>query len=152
MNMDGILTNAGTININSGDLRLIQYGGYGSGPGLLINQSSGTVNFTANTYINYYNDGSGGYGPPTLVNYGTMVKSGGTGTSTINPPLNNNGTVNAQTGTIYSDGGGEGNGLFETTNGTTIAFGDGYTLDPGGLMTGAGTVAWMEAPLRSMAL
>ena len=111
MSMDGILTNAGhqhqlRRSASHSIWRL------GSGPGLLINQSNGTVNFPTDTYINYYNDGSGGSGPPMLINYGTVVKSGGTGTSTINPPIANHGMVNAQTGAISSDGGGEGDGLF----------------------------------------
>ena len=120
MNMDGILTNAGTININSGDLRLIQDGGYGSGPGLLINQSNATVNFTADTFIGYYNDGSGGFGPPTLINNGLVVKSAGTSTSSINAPLNNSGTLNAQTGTI-------------ALNASSVD-------NPGGILTAAGTI------------
>ena len=87
------LSNAGTVQLVSGDLQ-INYGYYGS----MVNLPGGVVEITADVSIVQYGGG------PGFSNQGLIVKSGGTGTSTIaNNPFNNSGTVEANTGTISLD-------------------------------------------------
>ena len=86
-NMGQPLSNEGTIYLQSGNFQ-IDWGNWGS----LTNLPGGVVDFASDVSIQY----SGG---PGFVNQGTLVKSGGTGTSTINS-FSNSGTVEANTGTI----------------------------------------------------
>ncbi len=94
--INGALTNAGTLELASGNLQLISgsCSASGGGPGELINLPGGTINLAADVSILRY------CGSEMLMNGGTLEKTGGTGTSTIFPTLINTGLLNAQTGTI----------------------------------------------------
>jgi hypothetical protein len=61
----------------------------------LINLPGALVDITADVSIDIY------CGNELLLNYGTVRKSGGTGTSTINPIFNNFGLLDVQTGALY---------------------------------------------------
>jgi hypothetical protein len=124
----GILTNAGTIELVSGNLQLQACGG----PGQLINLPGGVVNLQGDVNID-------NCGPGLLVNEGTLEKTGGTGTSTISPVLDNSGLVDVQTGTVNVNGGGSGSGQFSAETGATLAFPNGYTANSGAVCEGAGT-------------
>ena len=91
-NLGQPLANAGTVQLVSGNLLIYDAGYYGS----LTNLPGGVVELTAdNTSIIPYGTGSG------FNNEGILVKSGGTGTSTISvSPFYNSGPVEANTGTI----------------------------------------------------
>jgi hypothetical protein len=56
---------------------------------------------------------------------GFVVRTGDTGTATIQPVFNNNGTVLVQTGMLYLSGGGSHSGSFSGSTGTTLQFGAG---------------------------
>src|ERR1700690_1515347 len=88
--MQGTLTNAGIVQLVSGNLQLNYCNG-----GPLINLSGGLLDLKSDVSIV-----SGCGGGPSLINMGTVRKSGGTGTSTIYPTFNNNGTLDVQTGTV----------------------------------------------------
>jgi hypothetical protein len=110
----GVITNTGTVQLVSGNLQLENY--YGGITGWLFNQPSGVVNLAADVSI------TAAYNTPELVNQGTVLKSGGTHTSAIQPYLNNSGTVEANTGTINL------NNLGTTLNAGSAFLGAGQTL------------------------
>jgi uncharacterized repeat protein (TIGR01451 family) len=72
---------------------------------------------------------------------GQLVKSGTAGTSIIQPPMTNNSTVFADTGTLELSGGGTHTGFFGTSFGATIAF-TGGTTNLDGFNVGDGTFAF----------
>jgi hypothetical protein len=129
--MAGILTNAGTVQLLSGNLELSTYGG----PGEFVNLSGALVDIELNVSIDSFNWS----GNPLLVNYGTVEKTGGTGTSTISPMFDNFGALDVQTGTVSINGGGSGNGVFEADAGATLEFGGSYTANNGSQFIGVGT-------------
>ena len=96
LDFSGILTNAGTIQLVSAGIRLIDASRYGGGIGELVNLPGGLVDVQSDVTIDYYNDGSGS-GSPGIVNQGRLRKSGGS-LSYINAPLHNTGMLDAQTG------------------------------------------------------
>jgi hypothetical protein len=87
-------------------------------------------------------------GNPLFANAGTVLKSAGTGTSTIGTPFNNSGLVQVQSGILALTDGGTNSGPFTTVSGTTLNFGVGtYLLQssssvsgPGNLWVSSGTV------------
>ena len=79
--------------------------------GSIINESSGVWNFQTDNGI--FNNG----GSNTFTNNGTILKSVGTGTSTLDLVVNNNATIQVNTGTMALSG-----GFTESTN-ATIAIG-----------------------------
>ncbi len=90
-NLGQPLGNAGTVQLVSGYLQF-----HGSYYGSMVNLPGGVVELTSdNITIGQYSAG------PGFNNEGTVVKSGGAGTSTISATIfNNSGTVEANTGTI----------------------------------------------------
>ncbi|MGA2177759.1 MAG: hypothetical protein ABSH38_22515, partial [Verrucomicrobiota bacterium] len=123
----GILTNAGTVQLQSGNLELVS-GQLVNLPGALVDlQGDVSITWTAGTEL--------------IVNEGTVRKSGGAGVSDIYPIFNNAGTLEAQSGTLQLIGAssGAGAGLFTAEAGATLAFGNGYTVGSGGQVTGTGT-------------
>jgi hypothetical protein len=92
------LTNAGTIELQSGNLQ-INWGAWG----VLVNLPGALVNVMADVSIDVNGGG------PGFFNQGILRKSGGTGTTAINPALtmSSTGTLDAQTGTmnILNNGG-----------------------------------------------
>jgi len=135
-NMAGMLTNAGTVQLVSGTLQLYDYNG--NGTGWLVNEPSGVVEFTADVPI-----GASWY--PEFVNQGRLVKSGGTGTSLIQPYFSNSGTVAANCGTIsinglgaaFADGSQFIGGGQTALNGNTVTLG-GSLLSSNLVLAGAG--------------
>jgi hypothetical protein len=123
----GVLTNAGTVQLQSGNLLLSS--------GELVNLPGALVDFQGDVSITW------GVGNELIVNEGTVRKSGGTGVSVIQAILDNTGTLDAQSGTLQLMGAtsGTGAGLFTAEAGATLAFGSGYTVGSGGQVTGAGT-------------
>jgi hypothetical protein len=100
--MGEYLTNAGTIFLKSGNL-LIDWATY---YGNVINLPGGLVDLQADVSITNAGNSLG------FVNRGTLRKSGGNGTSAINPTFNNSGTLSVQTGAINL------NGSYTLTGGT----------------------------------
>jgi hypothetical protein len=111
------LYNAGTFNLVSGNL-LINYCGYNSGqlfnlPGAALDlQHDASIDISSNNF---------GLCNPYFSNAGTLRKSGGTGTSYFYAPLYNSGTVDAQTGTISFNGGGDLNGTLQSEGSGKLA-------------------------------
>jgi hypothetical protein len=91
--ISGTLTNAGTIRLVGAGLTL-------SGNGLLglVNLPGGLVDMQSDVGIGNYQQ------TEMMVNQGTVRKSGGSGTSAIQPRLNNSGTLDAQSGTLNLSG------------------------------------------------
>jgi autotransporter-associated beta strand protein len=79
-------------------------------------------------------------GTGVLANAGTLTKTSGTGTATINPTFNNTGTVAVNSGTLAINGGGTSSGSFAVASGSTLNFsGDPYAVS--GVVSGAGALA-----------
>ena len=123
----GTLTNAGTMRLVDAGLTL-----NGDGLLVLVNLPGALVDMQSDVGISYY------YTTEVMVNQGTVRKSGGSGTSVLQPNLSNSGTVDVESGTLslYN---GDGAGLFLTGAGATLAYTRTYTIDPGGQLAGAGT-------------
>ncbi len=113
------LDNNGTINLVSGNL-LINYCGY----------NSGSFNNASNAVLNFLHDGaidiSGnqfGLCSPPFSNAGIIRKSGGTGTSPIYAPVYSSGTIDAQTGALQFNGGGNLGGTLQSEGAGALVFG-----------------------------
>jgi hypothetical protein len=94
--MYGILTNAGTFKLASGNLQLA--GSCDGGFGEVVNLPDAIINLATNVSI------LGACGNELLINEGVLEKTGGTGTSTINPVFINSGLVKAVTGNLSLNG------------------------------------------------
>ena len=128
----GTMTNAGTIQLLNGGGNLYLYGScYPGAIGELVNLPGALVDVQGNNSITY------GCGTELLVNQGVLRKSGGTGTTTINPIFNNSGTLDVQTGTVNLNSTGQGSGVFLPEAGATLIFNQTYEVDNN--LTGAGT-------------
>ncbi len=77
-----------------------------------------------------------------LNNAGTLKKSAGTGTSTINSAwtVNNTGTIEVNTGTLSLQGGGTSTGAFNTAAGSALNFGGGTYILTGCTFSNSGTL------------
>jgi hypothetical protein len=128
----GVITNAGTVQLVSGNLQLENY--YGGINGGLFNQASGVVELTADVSI------TAAYNNPVFVNQGTLVKSGGINTSTIYPSFINSGTVEANTGTISINGLGASFSAGSTFLGTGQTVLSGNTVTLNGSLTSSNLV------------
>jgi hypothetical protein len=144
---NGTFVNLGTIITRGGDNNI---GGYNNGQGdvVLLDNAVGGV-------IDFQSDGGFTSGNGYVHNAGTIMKTGGTGTSSIFVAIENSGTIDAETGTIHFlplgfSGTGtsvtteDSNGTFKTAAGATIELADnGYpSFVQKGTMTaiGAGTI------------
>ena len=88
----------------------------------------------------FYNDTGG---VDTFVNAGTFRKTAGTGFTYIGylgsqVAFNNSGLVDAQSGTIYIQGGGTNSGTFNAATNAANTFAAAYSFNEGSLFTGAG--------------
>jgi len=134
----GVITNLGTIRLISGNWELDnQFNGIN---GWLFNQPSGVVELTTDVSITSY------YNTPEFVNQGTLVKSGGTNTSAIQPYLVNSGTVEADTGTINLNYWGA------TLNSGSLFLGAGQTLLSGNTVTLNGSLTSSNLVLAGASL
>jgi hypothetical protein len=79
---------------------------------------------------------------PVFDNLGEFRKAGffGTGTTSIAFPFNNAGTARVEVGVLRLGGGGAGGGAFVVSEGARLVLADGYTLQNGGSISGAGKV------------
>jgi hypothetical protein len=120
-----VVSNHGTIAWGTTEALYLQSGG------VLLN--AGTMDFSADASV-VYNGGAG----PSFTNTGLIVKSGGTGTTTIGSTLNfdNQGTMDVQSGTLALPGNFSNHGTLKGT-GT-------YALV--GTLLNAGTVAPGASP------
>ena len=128
-NFYGVLTNAGTVRLVSGNLQLV--GACYGGPGQLVNLPGGLVDFQSDVAMHNT------CGSEVFANAGIVRKSGGTNTSAINAIFNNTGTLDVQAGTVSLNGSGSSQGRFVADAGATLTYGNSYEVD--GLLTGAGT-------------
>jgi hypothetical protein len=128
--ISGGVTNAGMVRLASGNLQL---SGCSGGAPQLVNLPGALVDIQADVSIDQ------SCSDAAFLNLGTVRKSGGLGTSTINPGFNNYGLLDVQTGTISLNNGGSGNGVFAAQPGATLKFASSYTANSGSLFTGDGT-------------
>ena len=138
------LINNGTVN----------YAGLTSSP--LTISTNGKI--TNNNALNLTADGNINLSAGALIeNNGTITKSSGTGTSTISPPLDNNGggTVSVSVGTLALAGGGTERGAFTIASGANLSFSGGGTFSmlgspsvtgPGGVTIAGATVDVGDGP------
>jgi hypothetical protein len=97
LNLYGILTNSGVINV-SNNIDVLNNGSAGYDGGL-YNLAGGVIDLWDNAGI------SGGYGYDYLVNQGTISLSSGTGASSVAlDNVTNSGTLSAQHGTLQLQG------------------------------------------------
>lgn len=130
----GILTNAGTIEVQQGELIVLGTACFGSGE--LVNLATGLIDLQNDVSIeNCLPDDA------LLLNEGTIQKSGGTNSSTIAVMLDNQGTVATKTGTMNISGSdtGDSAGVFFTAAGATNYFNANYTVSAATQFTGSGT-------------
>lgn len=86
---------------------------------------------------------SSGTGGGTFNNQGLLLKSIGTGTTNIDIPLHNVGSIAVQSGTLLLDANGTHTGTFDVTAGATLRFdGVSHTLEPVSAINGAGNVTF----------
>jgi len=123
------LNNTGTATWISGQIR--------AGTGTAIN-NTGTWDTRSDSQIQgVFNGGVG-----TLTNSGTLLKSAGSGATTVSIPFINSGLVNVQSGTVNFNAGGSGTGSFTaSTAAAALQFGGGtFNLNAGSTLAGPGTV------------
>jgi RHS repeat-associated protein len=127
-NLGGTFVNAGAIVQGAGDAEMFDN---------IILSNQGTYQFTANSNLLF-----GNAPPNSFVNTptGIVKKTGGTGTSRIDVPFNNQGgTVDAESGTLTLGGGGTSSGGSYVANGTAVLDWAGNNLTLTGTYTGSGT-------------
>src|ERR1051326_6105805 len=139
INVNGIfldtrpVTNAGTIVLTTGYI-------YFQNNATLTN--SGTIDYQGdgNIYVN------GSTGSISLVNQGTIKKSGGTNGSNLQPPLTaqSGSQLQVQSGPMYMYSVTSTGAQFSVASGAQLVFysGDARTFDAASTISGAGTVVW----------
>ncbi len=140
---DGIITLSAGTNIldtatlnNNGTMTWIAATFYMNNSAVLNNQSGALFDLTGNHTMSV-SAGTAG----TFNNSGTFRKSAGTGTSSIDDPFNNTGTVEVQTGTVVMSSGGTSTGAFDVSSGALLNFSTGsHTFNAGVTLPGAGPV------------
>ena len=142
---NGLLVNQGTIDdAGAGSLLIGQYGGNGVNP-VLDNQSGATFAFQSDSGISSYNTWG------SFSNEGTLSKTGGTATSTIqNTSFSNSGIINVATGelALAASSGTSTGGAFNVAQGASLDLTGGASVNYAGSYTGsgAGTVALSLRP------
>ena len=125
VNWNAILVNTGTLAL-SGNLYMYA--------GQLTNLPSGTVNVAAGTSMGTEN------GSPLIENAG-QFNLAGPGTTSINIPFFNTGTVAVNGGTLELGGGGTESGSFTVATGATLEVGAGaFSLTSGCAISGTGNL------------
>jgi hypothetical protein len=118
-------------------------GNFNSGLGATLNNQGGGVFDLQGDMTWAYNQGGN---PPVINNTGTMRKSAGTGTTTLQAVMNNDGTMSVQSGTLNQMKSGDSHGTFNAMAGATLSFGaEGMILESNSTVTAAGTVAFSGA-------
>jgi len=150
MDLYGALTNAGTIQLQSGTFRPRA----DQGPGQLFILPGGLLDVQTDVLIDSFSGGS-------LLNQGTFRKSGGTNGTTVNPPFFNSGTVDVESSYLsFASGGSLSAGTAMTGPDTAYLSGGTFTLSGnlslnnaafnGSLIAGtngsiSGTVTWTSS-------
>ncbi len=123
------LNNNGTMTWTAGTFYL-------NNSAVLNNQSGSLFDLTSDNTLSW-SAGTAG----TINNSGTFRKSAGTGTSSIDDPFNNTGTVEVQTGTVVMSSGGTSTGVFDVSSGALLNYtGGSHTFNAGVTLPGAGPV------------
>ena len=117
----GVLTNAGTVNWEAGDVDVIYYP-YDGYTGEIWNQTNGVWDMACDQTLN------NNYDLATFHNAGNLLKSADGGTTSFNLYLNNSGVVEGQSGTIDFGGGSDLGGIFQADEDGAIYF-DGGNFD-----------------------
>jgi hypothetical protein len=132
----GTFTNIGTILLVRDSLPMVGYSNNSTDPqATLDNAATGVIELQSDGGIVQH-----GSGYPVLTNEGTIKKTGGTGTSTINMPLTNTGMIDAESGTIsLAAGAVDTNGTFRTGTGAAIDLANGSTFTENGTFTATGS-------------
>ena len=108
------LDNYGTVELRSGNLLL-----YWNDWGAVNNYPGGLLNIAADVSIDNSDNG------PGIMNQGTVLKSGGTGVTSINSYFNNTGNLEVASGTVILADGGTLNGGGTVASGARLSFGGG---------------------------
>ncbi|MGH7954044.1 MAG: hypothetical protein ACREFE_19285, partial [Limisphaerales bacterium] len=139
--IENTLTNAGTVNWLDGTV--YPRNDNSRWFGAIENVAGGFWNIQCDQEL--YNDYSG---PGYFHNAGTVQKLAGTGTTTINVPFNNAGTVLAQSGTINFSDGGVIESNFTAMTGAAIHFSNGaFSYSTAPMMTGPGNIQFTGGTL-----
>ncbi len=106
--------------------------------GILNILEGGVFDAQNNQQIYWNNNGS----IPWIYNAGTFRKSGGSGRTTIRVALENSGTFDIQTGSIFVDepGGGSSSGAILVAENASFELNSDFTLNDGATATGVGVV------------
>ncbi len=124
------LTNAGTVNWTGGALQFDPYD-YGNSAGPIVNLAGAQWNIECDQSLN----SRGGTTSNTyFVNDGTITKLAGTGTTYFDVQFDNDGAVNASSGTINFQDGGPIGAAYNAASGASIVFGNG-SFNAGGAPT-----------------
>jgi hypothetical protein len=149
----GTTTVAGTTHISAVQFNVLD--GHTLNLGPTTNWSAGvvgvggsggaTVNIGSGDVLNVTGDvSSGNFGSGLWNNQGTINRTTATGTASFNNAVENDGTINAGSGTLtlaQGDGAGTSSGDYIAAAGATLSFGGGtHELTDGAALTGAGTV------------
>jgi uncharacterized repeat protein (TIGR03803 family) len=131
------LTNGGTVNWLGGDVHLDTCD-FGGAAGPVVNLAGGVWNIQCDQRLDYYCAANGN----GFVNAGTVRKLAGSGITSFYVPFNNTGTVQAQSGIISLQGGGNLGGQFVAASGAAIHFDGGLFpfVSGGPASSGAGQV------------
>lgn len=124
-NLKRRLTNSGRVNLNSGALIL---------GATFTNNASGTLEVKDGATIGWT-----GASVPPIQNAGLLTKTAGTGTSTINTPVSNSGTVRLVAGTVSFSGGYTQTAGFTSLDGGNMSVKGGLGLQ-GGVLNGSGRI------------
>jgi hypothetical protein len=130
--LHGVWTNAGTIELASGNLVLDSQ----QIPGVaeLVNLPGGILDAATNVSIENY------LGNEVLLNEGTLAMTGASSVGFISAILINGGLVEAEAGTIKIEGGGSSsNCVFEAGPGALLQFEGNYTANGGTQFAGVGS-------------
>jgi sugar lactone lactonase YvrE len=137
--------------VNHGTLTLGSPGGSTDGAIMMQNgaQMQNTGTFNDDSYdpgCGYGYGGSsfddGGGAAPSIVNTGTFTADTGSNTYDIEVPFNNEGTIEAKSGTLQLSGGGSGNAsIWKDASGATVTFTGGFYTLAGDTWSGAGTIS-----------
>ncbi len=140
-NGDASISGANLKDLSSRTLRLDGNSSW-SGTGSLRMGSAAQINNTGTWDIQSdVSTGTLGGAAPSITNTGTIRKTAGAGTTTIQQAMNNDGTLDVQSGTINLGGGGTSGGAYQAGPAGTLAFTNlTHTLGAGASVTGSGTI------------
>lgn len=150
----GTLTGSGNLTLNSGvslvgsisvlgglKLNLDDSSTWTSGSITVGGGSSITVKSGASLTTNFDGALYSTTGSGTFANQGTLTKSGGSGTTYLDLPLTNTGTLNVQSGTLNLAEGGSSSGTVNVSSGAALVLNQNtFTFQDGAQLTGAGTI------------